>query len=227
MRTRVWYCPCCKWSYRRLKIDRFPPICNPCDERGRAGFGYKQPHNCRHHRARAVIRAWEVRVGSKVRTQAQRVYRPSAKVRRLWRAIRSAKTRPAIERRAQGWLDAMLAETRDGDYDAGRMTKHPYIDRRTGRIAWMRHVGGPTGTPKVERVDLGGGLMGDFRRSWVHNRYGIRLAHRLKPDELRETLVHEALHVLDSEADLTDKGHGSLWRKRLAHMESLFPWGGV
>jgi hypothetical protein len=206
---------------RRYRTDTYSPMCMTCSEEFVQGFGYKVPRRCQHVRNRNAIRKFEQRIGARVRTQSQRVFRPSSATKALWREIRAAKTRPAIERRAQAWLDSLLSDTRDGDFEAGRHTKRVYVGHE-GKVVVSSHVSTYHSTPTVERVPLTGGLLGDFRRSFIHNRYGVRLASHLAPEELRRTLVHEALHVVDSEADVDDHNHGMLWRKRLAEMERHF-----
>jgi len=154
------------------------------------------------------------------------VLSPSPEVRRLWSEVRRAKTRPAIIRRSQRFLDALLEQTRDGVGPDGqtRWTKKMRI--RDGRVEVRRHSGGRTGVPEIrdDSAKMGESLLGQYRSSLLEGSYEVRLNSRvLSPTELRATVVHEILHVLDAEASVDHDFHGRLWKRRLGRMFDLFP----
>ncbi len=186
------------------------------------------PRECRHRRAAARVQAFNERKDALPRTASGRAVRPSAAVRAAWREVRLARTRPAVGRRGATFLALLLAETRDnfgpeGPYGpVARWTTTMRLDR--GGAVVHRQASGWTTVPAVaiESAREMGATLGDFRRSLRQGTYGVRLRDGRSLDETRETLVHEVLHVLDSDAHI-EGYHGRLWQKRLARMLRLFP----
>lgn len=161
------------------------------------------------------------------RTRLGFVLRPSAPLRAAWRDVRAARTRPALVRRGQAWLEALMAEVRDEDTRPEAWSQ--YATLKDGHFEVHRHRGGMTGVPVIALDPrMGGSFHGEYSRSLWKGVHQIRLnpepnhdGDRL--DEIRRTLVHEALHCIDGDTHVDDEAHGRRWSARLARMEVLFP----
>lgn len=215
---RVWFCPCCHLYMRRKRGEDWGWYCVTCSLESVSGFGHKTYNNCRHRRLKARVNRFNERMESRVRTQRQRAYRPSAAVKAAWREVRRARTRPAIARRGEKWVALMLAETTDAT-EKDHWTRR--ISPRTGQV--HKHRTNWTVPVTVTIDPLDSLTMGTYRAGILHGNPRIRLRAGMTTFETRDTLVHEALHLLDHRASLEDHGHDRRWRARLAQMLKWFP----
>lgn len=72
------------------------------------------------------------------------------------------------------------------------------------------------------------GTLGMYSRVLMRGEHSIMICTGRPLDDVRETLIHEALHYLDDLAQIPDRGHDCYWQRRLDRMRVLFPvtaWG--
>lgn len=217
---RSWACPCCRREWTRRLGDTFAPECGPCGQTMIAARTPRTARVCKHRREAAAKRARAERVGSKPRTMTGLALRPPREVRRLWLEVRRARTRPAVQRRAQRFLEALLAYSRDANEATGRWR---VIRDQAGRVVG-RAQGGGGPIPTIVMRHMSGGTLGLYR-SGFRSGWSITIDPEQPLDEVRATIVHEVLHALDHDARLTDAGHDRLWRLRLAALAAMFPEG--
>jgi hypothetical protein len=186
--------------------------------------------NCREADARAAaVTRVKDRLWTTPRTASQRSLSLTPTLRAAWTAVRRAKTRPALLRRGQRFIEALLAHTRDLDMSAegGWQT---YVDS-SGRVGRMK---APVSFVPELRFEALSACHGIYRRALGRGVHEIILdPQRPEPgvpplDSLRETLVHEVLHLLDAEAMIGGGSHDRhedrpYWERRLARMLALFP----
>ncbi len=223
---RAWRCPCCNSTRRRTLtgLDSIQPYCMTCGRDLVAAHVPSTPRVCRHRRATRQIAAVNERLGRLPRTRSQLALRPPAEVRAAWREVRLAGTRPSLARRGRRFIEALLAYSRD-DLDeerAARRYRRTYTVK-DGRVTVHRQAGGLTDIPKIV-VEKRPGIWGEYRRHLLRGVYEINLnPEHATLDDMRETLVHEVLHLLDAEAHVSAGDHGRLWQQRLDRMLRLFP----
>lgn len=231
-KVRTWRCPCCKVSWSRYKGDDRPPFkCHVCHVRLVAGRVYTAQKRCKHVRANNEVTTFNQKMRSKPRTSAQRVLNPSKEVRAAWSAVRKAKTKPAIMRRAEIFLGLLLEETTRRPSDDMWTTRKKLSE--AGSVTIVRHWA-TWGAPKlIARDDMPKNLYGQFSRGFAgasaKNEIIINVKHvypdptMLPRENLRSTIVHEILHVLDANADIETAGHDRYWDMRMKRMYELFP----
>lgn len=223
--TRSWACNCCGRTWARRRSERDAPFeCMRCKRRLVAAHTPRERRVCVHDRAVQRFTQWQEKYASVPRTRSGHVFRVTPAMRAAWREVRRAKTKPSIVRRAQTFVDAVLAASRD-DVDRSKGVRWRYERRLVkGKLEVHKSSGGFTGTPRVVLSKLMTYEYGVFRSGFgTHGfRYEIAISADVPDrDHMRETIVHELLHVLDHDAHIDD-GHGSRWAKRLARMQTLF-----
>jgi hypothetical protein len=232
---RWWRCPCCGGGqHRYLSRPDDAPVCRLCQADMIRGHGAEpRVRRCVHLReadaqTAAVIRV-KARLWTTPRTASQRALALTPEVRAAWTAVRRAKTRPALQRRGQRFIEVLLATTRDLDMsaDGGWQT---HIDS-SGRVGRMRAVCDSMPALRFEALAASHGI---YRRALFRGVHEIVLdPQRPEPgrpllDSLRDTLVHEVLHLLDAEAMVGGDSHDRYedrpyWDRRLARMLAMFP----
>lgn len=212
--SRFWYYRCvgdCKaWGYtasdRQFKVSK-------------AAVNREAAAREREHQR---CERWLARYTVHPRRQSLELLRPSAETKRAWAAVRSAKTRPALIRRAQVWLDLLATEV----CDLGPHSELPVRWRynRDGRPVQSRSwSSGSAPTIELRPERRRSYLRGQYVRSLVEGRHSIELSDHADLTDMRLTLVHEAQHYLDHATGVDDRGHNHRWRARLARLEAIFP----
>lgn len=218
-KLRLWVCPCCKACWHRRKTDRVS-YCRTCDSMGmRKAYVYpvQRRTRCKHQLQRDRKLAFESRYHSVVRKANGHAFKPSARLRKMWKLVVQAKQKRSVISRGRIWLDQLAKEANTGQGMARSLGTRKVLRYRIKK-----------GTPALEfKVE-------STRKSPTYTLFGtyggdncieIHNTHN-GLDQMRDTLVHESLHFLDSLA-LMPSGHGGYWVKRLRQMSTWFPKGEV
>jgi hypothetical protein len=229
-KDRYWACPCCERRWRRTLtgLNSHPVRCRTCGEDCYRSTTYQHSVDCKHVRVATKVLDYHERLGSHPRRQSGARLAPTREVFHLWADCRKASTRPALERRATKWLQELQAMANDArigsTLDAAGITKtrEGHVYKRGGQMTYP--------TIKLRFVLTLPGAHGIWKKHLLNGVYDIEIADGFAPDgkrrglnELRDTIVHEALHMLDDMSGQADAGHDRLWDKRLARMKELFP----
>lgn len=233
-KLRLWVCPCCKCAWSRTKSENYL-LCGRCNKECRAARTWpKRPARCKCQRLRDQMTDFKDRYWLTPRLAGMMKLRPTRELSKLWRSVRMAKTKQSVVRRAQKFVDALAAHSRQSNYAPGsrqvitHWTMSPKLTD-DGRFEIRKHAGGWCGAPKVILKQLFA-AHGTFARSLVHGEYAIYLDPRntaknhgaVPLDNLRGTLIHEVLHLVDSLCDVDCEGHNHRWAARLSVMEKMF-----
>jgi hypothetical protein len=232
-RLRLWVCRCCGRCWKRKKIDERGPgglVCVYCNLRTEAGRTYPHSRKCKHERAHEKVSKWKRSKWSVPRMQSGRKLSLTPEIRRAWREVRKAKTRPNLLRKTEMFIELLLAHAQDTvgpDGKVVRWQRSLKLSRDGKRVEESKVAGGGFSKLPISVTDSGpSNRYGIFRRGFSCG-IGIEIhaSRELHPDatSIRVTLVHEILHALDSLAGLRDSGHDLLWRSRLKRAYELFP----
>jgi hypothetical protein len=220
---RTWACPCCGRTWTRRKSERHPywsSSCSVCPRKLLKARTWKTRKNCVHERDAAKVAKAVTRMEGRPRTRGGRVLNPPTTVKRLWREVRRARTRPAVARRGAKFLAALLAYSR-----AEAPSDLRIYELRGGRATSKPVIGGGITSPPRVRLDdkMSARLWGEYRRALLQGRYEIALNPDAPScDHLRATLIHEIQHVLDDDLRMK-RYHDVMWEKRLAALAKMFP----
>lgn len=217
-KLRTWICPCCKSSWHRRKSQASGPFCGTCAQRTVPGRSYPTPVKCTHRRALRKVATFKEIHYTAPRCASGHVLGLTSELRSTWGACRRAKTRPALVRRAALWVAALETESQRRDGYSKWIDGYGTVRESRTRI----------GVPKLITADSHYGTLGTYHWSLMDGKHSITVALDQPLDEVRETLIHEALHFLDQIAGLGASGHDCYWHQRLARMRAMFPvtaWG--
>jgi len=162
--------------------------------------------------------------------------RPSDRTRELWSAVRKARRKSTLFRRAQAWLESLaedVTKQRTEDTIQHRMKHGITYERDIQKGGYKRTAPRLVEVPDSECFETKGSYVGPFpvvqktvARYCPRDRC-IEIAtrnHTLK--EIRETLLHETLHwlrLMDAVGDPDELHASTRWRERLRELEETFP----
>lgn len=158
------------------------------------------------------------------RTKSGAPLTSTPELRRAWRHVCDAKTRPAFARRAAAWL-ALLADRASDTDRLDDVRPSPTWRAEFGRSdsRSISHLAAPT-IRLGERGTIDRYVHGRYTRSLLSGVHEIYIADSDDLDQMRATLLHEACHWLDDVGRTGQRtGHDRLWRARLDRLRGQYP----
>ena len=191
-RTRLWRCDRCRVLYSRRKSQRGKQPCYRCGYPMVAAtkwpsVAWLQSRRKRKEREKQA-RLKDRKRWSRPRATGRRRFKPSSKSKRIWRRVARATTPSAIRYASQDFVDALCLDL------------HPVEDRTPPKVHYKSAP--PSGTLGIYRRGVDGHSIVIWKRP---------------AEEMKATLLHEALHLIDGVACLPDDhgAHGPAWTPRL------------
>lgn len=203
-RTRLWICRQCYRIHHRKKAQRFF-TCYVCRQ-GMAKIRKYPPATWFVQQEKKEARKYSVECRGQKRWGVPRnskgkVLKLTREIKRLWRLISKAKHRDTFQRRATSFLIELHHK---GIHQLGinGMCEPPEV------VIHPRHV-------------VGGSLKGRYSVGLRRGKYQIQI-WETGLEDMKTTLLHEALHHIDSEANVPGKfcGHGFTWDRRLDDLKA-------
>ena len=140
--------------------------------------------------------------------------RVSKKTKKLWKKIKQTERKPTLLRNGQKWL----ASLHDDIWNVPENSYAKKIEYSTGEISKSR---GGWGTPKLGFVKREKYSHGTFRAGFTAGGVFIELNRIHAIGDVKATLLHEALHWIDSLSQ-TPSNHDHYFHKRLDRLEKMF-----
>lgn len=218
-KLRLWVCPCCRRAYNRTMKESYMECsyCKGVSCRKARTYPSSRKTLCKHERAKKQKSRFKETYYTKVRKSNGRVFYRDPDARKAWDEVRKAKQRPTLARRAEKWFQEIYRISQEGVEDS--MPKEVTVD---GEVVESRHYYHlPPELLFVDRPYIHRSVLGEYRRKY--GRRKITVALRQDLDYVRETIIHEVLHMLDSMANIDDERHGKYWKMRLDKFRKMFP----
>lgn len=222
-KQRFWICKKCGRVRKRYKSHKDEqPICCRIDmQRSRSrDKGDKISSRIWYEKSkiRDKVKRFEERYYSEVRDCCGSKIRVSKETKKLWKEVIKSKLRPTIIERAQKWLESLTKDSNVNYESEKEKGWAKSIDWKTGMISRSR---GGFGCPKLQLKENGGTLHGEFRAGILIGGVFIDIYKDKPINEIKKTLLHEALHYLDSRSK-TPSNHDCYFQMRLNWMEKRF-----
>jgi len=218
-KRRLWVCKQCgrAW-FRKRKDDTSTHYC--CGQYAVKGRVFPKRKTSKRERLNAKIQKFNDGYLVKPRTSIGTVLRISRESLRAFKLCMKAKTRPALIRKANLFVESIgkdihLYQTpKDSDKSwVKRIDKEGYIHRSKG---------GMTGVPivKMSENDMGY-TKGLYTRHFIMGVHSITLGCKEKIPDIKSTLIHETLHFIDANCEMSHRGHDHYWRVRLERFTKM------
>jgi hypothetical protein len=219
MKQRYWYCKKCGKVERRYKNRNEQPDCKICGEFMESSRTTKKANKIRakylnnKNKLRIKIRDFKERYYNEVRDMGGRKLRVSKETKKLWKDVNKAKTKPNLIRKGQIWLESLKKDLKN-------VPKSAFAKRilEDGRIEGVRHG---WETPELKLMGIGGSLKGRFRCGLRIGGAFIELYGDNPIQEIKKTLLHEALHYIDDCSE-TPSYHDCYFYTRLDKLNKMF-----
>jgi hypothetical protein len=223
-RVRIWYCPCCHSSTRRYKGEEETKFfCSTCKKNYKSGRHEVDFRVCRcEKKSRKIqnkISKFSERYYSKLRKANGQVLTFSKTTKQLWKKVMKAKTKPCLVKRAQEWIVEVEKDMKRYPENDIHWAKEIYKD---GEIRKKR---GGWSAPVIKLVDTYNSLHGQFKAGVLIGGVFIELNKNKSIEKMKETLLHETLHYIDSCSE-TPSNHDCYFQKRLEILKGKFYFRG-
>jgi hypothetical protein len=222
-RLRVWYCKCCGYYKRRDKHDTYEVtnfnelLCPTCDISLKKGRKIPKHKKCRHIKKElekynkiSKMKNQSILYYSVLRNCGGKKLKLSSETKRLWKKVMLAKNKPILIKRGQMWLESLNKDIRncdEEDYAKSFNFREVSIDKSRG--GWN--------TPKLQLVTEDKHNYGRFKAGIMVGGVFIELNKEHNVNELKKTLLHEAVHWIDS-CSKTPSNHDCYFKNRVREL---------
>ena len=219
-KKRYWVCENCGTIFHRIKNETEKIHCGFDMKKTRTMDLGHRIQNKRYQKKKLIvdrIRNYEEQYCSKIRNGGGQVLKVSRNTKELWRKVSRSKTKPSILKYANLWIKSLEEDTRKFDDNEKNWAKS--ISYTNGQVTKSR---GGWSAPTIKYTDnFSQSLHGKFSAGLMLGGCFIEINRSFDLNNIKHTILHEALHYLDSLAKI-EGGHDCYWDIRLKRMEDIF-----
>lgn len=202
---------------KRFKSRTLAPTCYHCGEEMYAGRSWKSIRQCKHRSVRSRIEKHKQRWCRHPRGICGEIIKVSKTTQQVWNKVNSAKTRPALIRHGQKFLKSLNVDL--------------WKEYQNNPTSWLRtinangevqkHRGGMTSIPMMELRKHNKYIKGQYSRHLIADVHKIWLSSEKDITDIKETMLHEIQHWLDSMINLK-ANHDKFFFQRLDWLKRKF-----